>query len=67
MGLLECASGASVWRGYDYYKEKKVFDIEEIDKMLSVQRLPAAEAILILLRSILIIRENPNVTVLMLG
>lgn len=24
MGLLECASGASVWRGYDYYKEKKV-------------------------------------------
>ncbi len=30
MGLLECASGASVWRGYDYYKEKKVVSIEEI-------------------------------------
>ena len=30
MGLLECASGASVWRGYDYYKEKKVVEIEEI-------------------------------------
>lgn len=30
MGLLECASGTSVWRGYDYYKEKKVVRIEEI-------------------------------------
>lgn len=30
MGLLECASGASIWRGYDYYKEKKVFDLTEI-------------------------------------
>lgn len=30
MGLLECASGASVWKGYDYYEEKKVVDIEEI-------------------------------------
>lgn len=29
MGLLECASGASVWRGYDYYKEKKVVSFEE--------------------------------------
>lgn len=28
MGLLECASGASVWRGYDYYKEKKVVSLE---------------------------------------
>ena len=24
MGLIECASGNSVWRGYDYYKEKRV-------------------------------------------
>ena len=31
MGLLECASGASVWRGYDYYKEKKVVALEEIE------------------------------------
>ena len=31
MGLLECASGASVWRGYDYYKEKKVVVLEEIE------------------------------------
>ena len=30
MGLLECASGASVWRGYDYYKEKKVMSLGEI-------------------------------------
>lgn len=32
MGLLECASGASIWRGYDYYKENKVFDIKKIDE-----------------------------------
>lgn len=31
MGLLECASGASVWRGYDYFEEKKVLNIEEIE------------------------------------
>ena len=32
MGLLECASGASAWRGYDYYKEKKVVILEEIEE-----------------------------------
>ncbi len=31
MGLLECASGASVWRGYDYFKEKKVISIEKVE------------------------------------
>ena len=31
MGLLECASGVSVWRGYDYYEEKKVMSIEGIE------------------------------------
>lgn len=30
MGLLECASGASVWRGYDYYNEKRVNIIEKL-------------------------------------
>lgn len=30
MGILECASGASAWRGYDYFKEKRVTDIEQI-------------------------------------
>lgn len=24
MGLVECASGNSIWRGYDYFKENKV-------------------------------------------
>ncbi len=24
MGLIDCASGSSLWRGYDYYKEKTV-------------------------------------------
>ena len=32
MGLLECASGASIWRGYDYYKDNKVFDVENADE-----------------------------------
>lgn len=31
MGLLECASGASVWRGYDYYNEKKVKNLTGTD------------------------------------
>ncbi len=30
MGILECASVASVWRGYDYYKENKIGNIEKI-------------------------------------
>ena len=32
MGLLECASSASVWRGYDYYNEKKVKNITETEE-----------------------------------
>ena len=31
MGILECASGESAWRGYDYYKNKKVVCLTEID------------------------------------
>lgn len=31
MGLIECASGASVWRGYDYYNKKKVKNLKEND------------------------------------
>ena len=30
MGVLECASEASVWRGYHYYKERRVVYMEEI-------------------------------------
>ena len=30
MGILECASGASAWRGYDYYRSNKVIDVKEI-------------------------------------
>ncbi len=29
MGLIEVASGESVWRGMDYYEEKKVLSLEE--------------------------------------
>lgn len=32
MGILECASGASVWGGYEYYEEKKVVSLEEIEE-----------------------------------
>ena len=31
MGLLEIASGNSVWRGYDYYEASKVLEYERID------------------------------------
>ena len=30
MGLLDCASANSIWRGYDYYKEDKVSEIKNI-------------------------------------
>lgn len=30
MGLIECTSGASLWRGYDYYKEKKVKNLQKV-------------------------------------
>ena len=31
MGLLDCASGASLWRGYDYHKSNKVNNLIETD------------------------------------
>lgn len=30
MGLIECASGTSVWHGYYYYKQNKVLSITQI-------------------------------------
>ena len=38
MGLLDCASGDSIWRGYDYFKEEKVTDIEQVDQKLFVAK-----------------------------
>ena len=32
MSILTAASGRSVWRGYDYYKENKVVSCEQTDK-----------------------------------
>ena len=32
MGLMNMASGASLWRGYEYYQSKKVQAIEQIDE-----------------------------------
>jgi len=29
MGMIECTSGTSLWRGYDYYKENKVENLIE--------------------------------------
>lgn len=31
MGLIECTSGASLWRGYYYYQDKKVKNLQKID------------------------------------
>ena len=31
MGLIDLASGASVWRGYDYYKDKRILKCKEIN------------------------------------
>ena len=31
MGILECASSASAWRGYEYFKWKKVAIIQKSD------------------------------------
>ena len=28
MGILDIASGNSIWRGYNYYEEKKVLSFE---------------------------------------
>ena len=30
MGLIDCASGNSIWRGYDYYKEHRVSNLTTI-------------------------------------
>lgn len=32
MGLLQCASGASAWRGYDYYLEHRVSQVSKIEE-----------------------------------
>ena len=32
MGLIECTSGASLWRGYDYYKENKVKNFVQVNE-----------------------------------
>lgn len=32
MSLITCASYASVWRGYEYYEEKKVHDLQKISE-----------------------------------
>lgn len=36
MGLLECASGLSVRRGYECFKEKKVQSIKQVDKSVFI-------------------------------
>ena len=34
MGILEVASGKSVWRGYDYYENKRVLSCKIVDEKL---------------------------------
>ena len=31
MGVIECASGSSCWRGLEYYKKKKIININKIN------------------------------------
>ena len=45
MGLLERASGASIWRGYDYFEEKKVLSTEELDLVITFNHKDGAETI----------------------
>ncbi len=30
-GLIECTSSVSLWRGYDYYKARKVENLKKIN------------------------------------
>ena len=32
MGFIDCASYASAWHGYEYYKENKVLTIDQVSK-----------------------------------
>ena len=32
MGMLDCASHASAWRGYEYWLEKKVLSVEALSQ-----------------------------------
>ncbi len=32
MGVIKSASGSSVWRGFDYYKDKKVINYKKINE-----------------------------------
>ena len=32
MSILSIASYASIWRGYDYFKEKRVFSLKQISE-----------------------------------
>lgn len=34
MGLIDCASGNSLWRGYDYFKEKRVTALLQIGESI---------------------------------
>ena len=38
MGILNTASGNSVWRGYDYYKEGSVLSCEQIGETIFAGR-----------------------------
>lgn len=66
MGLLDCASGASVWRGYDYYKEKKVMNLIETDSGIFTADVIGTASERILWRLTSSILKDPDATVLTL-
>ena len=37
MGLIEVASGNSVWRGLDYYNDKKVESWKKVEQKMKIK------------------------------
>ena len=44
MGLIELASGVSAWRGYDYYKENKVWKLQNVGEGLFTAKIKGSSA-----------------------
>ena len=44
MSLIELASGTSAWRGYDYYKENKVQELQNVGEGLFTAKIKGSSA-----------------------
>ena len=63
MGILECASGVSVWRGYEYYQEKKVMSLEVIEANIFSAKVSGNSSTPYSVKFMLTTQENQSVTV----